>query len=156
MRPSCRSSSRPSRTKARPSPAARSRATSAMSSTTWARAGTISDNGVEEMPITLTPNPSHLEFVDPVVEGRARAAQEQRKERGRAEAGPEGVARDPDPRRRGLSRPGHRPGNAEPVPPARLLGRRHDPHHHQQPDRLYDRAARFALDPVCQRPRQRL
>jgi 2-oxoglutarate dehydrogenase E1 component len=37
-----------------------------------------SDNGVEHMPITLTPNPSHLEFVDPVVEGRARAAQEQR------------------------------------------------------------------------------
>ncbi len=38
----------------------------------------FSDNGVEEMPITLTPNPSHLEFVDPVVEGRARAAQEDR------------------------------------------------------------------------------
>ena len=42
----------------------------------------FSDNGVEEMPITLTPNPSHLEFVDPVVEGRARAAQEQRKKSG--------------------------------------------------------------------------
>ena len=42
----------------------------------------FSDNGIEEMPITLTPNPSHLEFVDPVVEGRARAAQEQRKKSG--------------------------------------------------------------------------
>ena len=41
-----------------------------------------SDNGVEEMPITLTPNPSHLEFVDPVVEGRARAAQDQRTQSG--------------------------------------------------------------------------
>ena len=41
-----------------------------------------SDNGIEEMPITLTPNPSHLEFVDPVVTGRARAAQEQRKQPG--------------------------------------------------------------------------
>jgi 2-oxoglutarate dehydrogenase E1 component len=33
---------------------------------------------IKEMPITLVPNPSHLEFVNPVVEGRARAAQEDR------------------------------------------------------------------------------
>jgi 2-oxoglutarate dehydrogenase E1 component len=40
------------------------------------------DSGIEGMPITLAPNPSHLEFVDPVVEGRARAAQERRDQRG--------------------------------------------------------------------------
>ncbi|MBC8142014.1 MAG: 2-oxoglutarate dehydrogenase E1 component [Armatimonadetes bacterium] len=34
--------------------------------------------GGETMPITLAPNPSHLEFVNPVVVGRARAAQETR------------------------------------------------------------------------------
>lgn len=34
--------------------------------------------GVAEMPITLVPNPSHLEFVNPVAEGHARAAQETR------------------------------------------------------------------------------
>jgi 2-oxoglutarate dehydrogenase E1 component len=34
--------------------------------------------GVAEMPIMLVPNPSHLEFVNPVAEGHARAAQENR------------------------------------------------------------------------------
>ena len=34
--------------------------------------------GKEEMPITLAPNPSHLEFVNPAVSGRARAAQDTR------------------------------------------------------------------------------
>ena len=48
-----------------------------------------SDNGIETMPITLTPNPSHLEFVDPVVEGRARAAQENRRQRGAPKENPE-------------------------------------------------------------------
>ncbi|MGQ9925882.1 MAG: 2-oxoglutarate dehydrogenase E1 component [Chloroflexaceae bacterium] len=36
------------------------------------------ESGVNEMPITLAPNPSHLEFVNPVVLGRTRAAQEKR------------------------------------------------------------------------------
>ena len=39
--------------------------------------------GVAEMPLSLVPNPSHLEFVNPVAEGHARAAQEDR-----AQAGP--------------------------------------------------------------------
>ncbi len=34
------------------------------------------DTGVAEMPITLVPNPSHLEFVNAVAEGQARAVQE--------------------------------------------------------------------------------
>jgi 2-oxoglutarate dehydrogenase E1 component len=38
--------------------------------------------GVEEMPLTLVPNPSHLEYVNPVVEGHTRAAQERRTIRG--------------------------------------------------------------------------
>jgi 2-oxoglutarate dehydrogenase E1 component len=36
------------------------------------------ESGIDQMPLTLVSNPSHLEFVDPVVIGRARAAQEQR------------------------------------------------------------------------------
>jgi 2-oxoglutarate dehydrogenase E1 component len=37
---------------------------------------------VVRIPITMAPNPSHLEFVDPVVEGMARAAQERRDQPG--------------------------------------------------------------------------
>ncbi len=40
------------------------------------------ESGVAEMPLTLIPNPSHLEFVNPVAEGHARAAQERRNLRG--------------------------------------------------------------------------
>ena len=44
---------------------------------------TYSGAGTADMPITLAPNPSHLEFVNPVVEGRARAAQEMRDQPGK-------------------------------------------------------------------------
>lgn len=39
---------------------------------------TYKNGGSVSMPITLAPNPSHLEFVNPAVVGRARAAQESR------------------------------------------------------------------------------
>lgn len=41
------------------------------------------DSGIEQMPITLAPNPSHLEFVNPVVAGRARAVQDDRSKSGK-------------------------------------------------------------------------
>src|SRR4051812_14822720 len=44
-------------------------------------AGTRKTQAGRSMTVTLSPNPSHLEFVDPVVEGRARADQSSRKRR---------------------------------------------------------------------------
>ena len=45
-------------------------------------AGTYTTRSGKRLTVTLSPNPSHLEFVDPVVEGRARADQTSRKGRG--------------------------------------------------------------------------
>src|SRR4051794_6201267 len=44
-------------------------------------AGTRKTKAGRSITVTLSPNPSHLEFVDPVVEGRARADQSSRKRR---------------------------------------------------------------------------
>ncbi len=109
----------------------------------------------KEISVTLASNPSHLEFVDPVVEGRARAQQTERDEpeasTSRARALPvlihgdaafpgEGVVAET------LNLEGAR----------RLLHRRRAPHHRQQPDRLHDRAARGALDALRVGPREGL
>ena len=50
----------------------------ATSSTTRARQGTFDTPSGKEINVTLAHNPSHLEFVDPVVEGRTRADQTDR------------------------------------------------------------------------------
>lgn len=43
---------------------------------------TFRDSGIDHLPITLVPNPSHLEFVNPVVIGSVRATQDRRDEPG--------------------------------------------------------------------------
>ena len=63
-------------------------------------------------------------------------------------------AADPDPRRRRVRRPGRRrrvPGDER---HQRLPRRRHDPPHHQQPDRVHHGAAVRPLVAVLQRRRQ--
>jgi len=40
------------------------------------------ESGIAEMPLTLVNNPSHLEYVNPVLEGHARASQDQRSHAG--------------------------------------------------------------------------
>ena len=90
--------------------------------------------------VSMPPNPSHLEAVDPVVEGMARAAGTDRRcAAARRSFDPARSAADPDSRRRGVPGPGRRRRDAEPVPAARLSHRRHDPHHRQQPARVHDR-----------------
>ena len=65
--------------------------------------------------LSLTPNPSHLEAVNPVVEGRMRAKQRRFKDQR-----PQARHARPDPRRRRLRRPGARGRDAEPLAAARL------------------------------------
>ena len=95
--------------------------------------------------VNLESNPSHLEYVSPVVEGATRAAQTSRE----GPARPPGHQRrgaDRDPRRRLVPRPGRGLRDAQPAGARRLQGRRHGPPDHEQPDRLHDRPRRRALD----------
>ena len=104
--------------------------------------------------ISLLPNPSHLEFVNPVVAGRVRALQTDQ-ERSDAPADTQPRARDHDPRRRGVPRPGHRRGDAQPAVARGLPRRRHAAHDREQPGRLHDRSrttrARRATRPTSPR-----
>ena len=80
--------------------------------------------------VVLAFNPSHLEVVDAVVEGSVRARQERRGDAARRP----GAARA-DARRCGVRGAGRGHGDAAAFAGARLLHRRHGPHHREQPGR---------------------
>ena len=101
------------RVRRRSSRAARSAA--ATSSTTSATRPIASTPDGHPIHLTLAFNPSHLEFVNPVVEGRVRAKQDRRGDTERR-----GVLPLADPRRRGVHRPGRRGRDTQPLGPARL------------------------------------
>ena len=108
-----------------------------------------------EIQVTVAANPSHLEAVDPVVEGLARAEQTDRS----AGAGihdPDGRTADPHPRRRVLRGAGRRRGDVQPALARRLLDGRDASPHRQQPGRLHDRSRRGTLDALLERPREGL
>ena len=143
---SSRATSTPSRCRAR-----------ATSSTTRAPSASSSAARASDLPVTLASNPSHLEAVDPVVEGMARAKQDRlvpptdgtpahlptpRRLPGAVAAGP---------RRRRLRRPGRGGRDPQPLGPVRLPDRRHRARGHQQPARLHHRA-RGRRAPRCTRP----
>ena len=99
--------------------------------------------------LSLTANPSHLEIVDPVVMGKARAKQDQlagrTRERDRAAGGARHGAAAADPWRCGLRRPGRDRRMPRAVRPQGPPRRRLDPFHHQQPDRLHHQSDLLAL-----------
>ncbi len=73
--------------------------------------------------ISMPPNPSHLEAVDPVLDGMARAAGTTVDAPGAPVLQAARSARHPDPRRRRLPGPGHRRRDAQPVAADRLRRR---------------------------------
>ena len=118
----------------------------------------------EKISVRLYPNPSHLEFVDPVVTGGARFLQsdlEGPKPNPRPEAGRPSAA----PRRRLLPGPGRRRRDPQPAVAEGLQHRRHGPHHPEQPGGIHHRPRRRPLHPLrgrhgeglqrADRPRQR-
>ncbi len=105
--------------------------------------------------VNLESNPSHLEFVNPVVLGATRAAQTDRSE-AIARARPARGRADRAARRRRLPRPGRRRRDAQPAGARRLPGRRRAAPRAEQPGRLHDRLRGLALDPLGVGPRQGL
>ena len=93
----------------------------------------------KEILVSVAFNPSHLEAVDPVVEGLVRPKQDRIGD-------DEARARDPDsdPRRCGVHRAGRRGGSSAAVAARRLHDRRHHSRGHQQPDRIHHQSARQA------------
>ena len=104
---------------------------------------------------TSSRNPSHLEFVHPVVVGATRAAQTTR-QGPHAHRDTDARRADRPARRRRLPGPGRRRRDAEPPGARRLQGRRHAPPDQEQPGRLHHRPRGRALDAVGLRPRQGL
>ena len=150
-RRSCASSRASGRSRRSPR---RRRARAATSSTTSAQSAGVARRPGEAT-VLLAANPSHLEAVDPVVEGITRAEQTDRS-LARRRTRPGRRAAHPHPRRRLVPGTGRRRRDAEPPAPHRLHDRRHPARDREQPGRVHHRPRRRALDAVLERPREGL
>ena len=115
----------------------------------WARAASSSRGTATSCRVELSANPSHLEAVDPVVVGMARAKQDLI-DHARGVPGPAA----PAARRRRLRRPGRGRRDAPAGQDPRLPGGRHRPPRHQQPARLHHAAGVGPFVGVQHRHRQ--
>ena len=84
--------------------------------------------------VTLASNPSHLEAVDPVVEGMTRAKQDRRLDTAHTSTLAVLIHGDA-----AFAGPGRGGRDVQPLPAPRLPGRRHHPRGGQQPGRLHHR-----------------
>ncbi len=117
--------------------------------------GTYQCGDEQSVLVRLESNPSHLEYVGPVVEGATRAVQTSRQ--GTHATLDTNAAMSIDPaRRRRLPRPGRGRGDVQPAGARRLHGRRLAAPDHQQPGRLHHRPGRLALHPLGLGPREGL
>ena len=94
----------------------------------------------DKIKVSVAANPSHLEAVNPVLEGIARAKQDLLNQ---GDDVPRPAAARP--RRRGVRRPGRGGRDAQPLAAARLPHRRHRARRDQQPGRLHHLARLVAL-----------
>ena len=91
----------------------------------------------ESINVVLESNPSHLEFVAPVVDRRRAGGADHPPRPARPSRLQRRHSRDPA-RRRLLPRPGRGVGDAQPPGAGGLRGRRHGPPDPEQPGRLHD------------------
>jgi hypothetical protein len=115
----------------------------------------VSDGSLDKLVVQMVPNPSHLEHVNPVIAGMARAAGT-KVDRPRRPILTQPVAAAGYSRRCLLCRAGYCGGNAEHASIAGLSGGGDYPHHRQQPVWLYRQPGSQPQHPLRQRHGQGL
>ena len=107
----------------------------------------VPPSGIGSLDVTLVANPSHLEVVDPVLAGVARAKQDQ------LNLGEQGYTVLPiaDPRRCRVRRAGRGRGNPAAVPTSGLPHRRHPARDHQQSGRVHHRTRGVQVQRILHR-----